>query len=129
MYFTLTYYYQKSSGWDGLDGSGDPEVSFSVSFITESGAIISTRNTGILLDKTNTEIWSGTSSVTLTAPALTDTVKVCPEVLDEDISYHDDYSSGFCFKIAHIGTLNNYEVVEQKDSNYDYILEWEWYLY
>lgn len=124
---TLTYFYT-SGNWDDL-GAGDPEISFTIYAITSDG-FEEEISTGLLLDKDNTKSWSGTSSVTKTIPVLTTTIKVCPEVIDEDISYDDDYSSGYCYSIFNIGYLEDYDVQYQSDyNNTDCTVKWHWYLY
>jgi hypothetical protein len=127
MYFALTYFYT-SGDWDGL-GAGDPEISFNIYAITSDG-FEQKITTGTLLDKDNTKSWSGTISVTRTIPASTDTIKVCPKVVDEDVTYDDDYSSGYCYSIAHVGYLEDYAVQTQSDyKNTNCTVKWKWYLY
>lgn len=125
--FTLTYFYT-SSYWDGL-GYGDPEISFTIYAITSEG-FEQKITTGTILDKDDTQIWSGSASVTRTIPALTDTIKVCPKVIDADVSFNDDYSSGYCYGISHVGYLEDYDVQYQSDyRNTDCTVKWNWYLY
>lgn len=130
MKFIFTYFNQLS-GWDGLGTStndGDPRISFMVYYIKTNGAKTS-EGTGTLLSLTDTGYWTGEKSVTLTVPAATDTIKICPTVIDKDISFNDDMSSGYCYKKAKVGTLKDYEYVEQEDYCSDYRIKWEWYLF
>lgn len=124
---TLTYFYT-SKNWD-VFGAGDPEISFNIYAITSDGfeKVIST---GKLLDKDNTKSWSGASSVTKTIPAFTEIVKICPEVIDEDISNHDTLSSGYCYSKSSIGYLEDYDIQYQSDYlNEHCTVKWNWYLY
>ncbi len=127
MKFCLTYF-ETENNWDGL-GVGDPEISFTIYAITSAGQS-STIYTGKLLDKDNTKFWSGNSCTTKTIPALIQTIKVCPTVIDEDVSSDDDYSSGYCYSVSSIGYLKDYDEQEQSDyPNSDCTVKWEWYLY
>ena len=123
-------YFETESNWDVL-GPGDPEISFTIYAITSTGQS-TTIYTGMLLDEDNTKFWSGNSCTTKTIPALTQTIKVCPEVVDEDLtnSGTDNHSSGYCYSISDIGYLIDGDVQEQSDyRNSDCDVEWEWYLY
>ena len=129
MKFCLTYF-ETENNWDGL-GVGDPEISFTIYAITSAGQS-STIYTGKLLDKDNTKFWSGNSCTTKTIPALTQTIKVCPTVIDEDVSSDgdDNYSSRMCYSVSSIGYLKDYDEQEQSDyRNSDCTVKWEWYLY
>lgn len=132
MKFTLTYYKQKSIGWDGKNNytDGDPIISFTVYFIQPNG-IKTSATTGVLLNQNDIGEWSGTKTVYLDVPAFTDTIKVCPKVIDEDVLFNDDKSSNYCYSRINVGrTLVDYEVLYQSDDKNSYcILEWEWYLY
>lgn len=130
MKFTLTKYKQLTSNWDGLDNAGDPKISFSVKFYNESSTLLSTKYTGTLLSRTDVRSWSGTSSTTLTVPINTYKIKVCPEVVDVDVTFDDDKSSGYCYSVTSVGLLDDYYPEEQNDSySSDYYLYWNWYLY
>ena len=127
MKFCLTYF-ETENNWDGF-GVGDPEISFTIYAITSAGQS-TTIYTGKLLDKDNTKFWSGNSCTTKTIPALIQTIKVCPTVIDEDVSSDDDYSSGYCYSVSSIGYLKDYDEQEQSDyQNSDCTVKWEWYLY
>ena len=129
MKFCLTYF-ETENNWDGL-GVGDPEISFTIYAITSAGQS-TTIYTGKLLDKDNTKFWSGNSCTTKTIPALTQTIKVCPTVIDEDVSSDgdDNYSSRMCYSVSSIGYLKDYDEQEQSDyRNSDCTVKWEWYLY
>lgn len=132
MKFTLTYYKQKSIGWDDKNNytDGDPIISFTVYFIQPNG-IKTSATTGVLLNQNDIGEWSGTKTVYLDVPAFTDTIKVCPKVIDEDVFFNDDKSSNYCYSRINVGrTLVDYEVLYQSDDKNSYcILEWEWYLY
>lgn len=129
LYFTLTYYKQEVK-MDGIDlYDGDPEISFSFTFTKTSGAT-STATSGTLLDLQETGYWSGTKTITLTVPSNTETISVCPKVIDEDVLFNDDYSSGYCYNRLNVGYLDDYETVYQTDSkNTNLTLKWKWYLY
>lgn len=129
MKFSLTYYKQVSSNWDVLDNAGDPEVSFTV-YAYSDGELLKSLSTGLLLDKTDVTSWSGTSSKTLTIPANTDEIKVCPSVVDEDPLESDKKTvSGGCVTVEDVGYLANYDVQSQKQYTSVYKIDWEWYLY
>ncbi len=128
MELTLTYYKQVSSDWDGLDGAGDPEVSFTI-YTYSDGVSAQTISTTTFIDLSDKRVWSGRVSKTYTINKGTDQIKICPKVIDEDLSDHDVYSSGKCFQVSNIGYLTSSDVKEQTDYNSDYNLIWEWYLY
>lgn len=130
MVFTLTRYEQKTSGWDGLQNAGDPEVYFNIYTYSE-GVSAQTLKTGVMLDRSDLTYWTGEKTTTLKLIQGIDSLKVCPHIIDEDMSAHDDYSSGYCYSINKVGTIKDYDdVIEQSDyKNTDASLEWEWYLY
>ncbi|MBO4436204.1 MAG: hypothetical protein J5791_04880 [Fibrobacter sp.] len=129
MKFSLTYYKQVSSSWDILDNAGDPQVSFTI-YTYSDGTLLKSLSTGLLLDKLDIRSWSGTSSKTLTIPANTDEIKVCPKVVDDDPSSDDEKTvSGGCKTVSNVGYLTNYSVQEQYQHNSVYQIDWEWYLY
>lgn len=130
MNFTLTYYRQVTSNWDAFDNAGDPKISFSIKLYDYYETLLATKSTGTLLQKQDITSWSGTSSTTISIPSATYKIKVCPSVLDVDVSFNDDYSSGYCYSVSSVGTMANYETEYQSDSYAsDYTLKWEWYLY
>lgn len=130
MKFTLTYYRQVTSNWDAFDNAGDPKISFSIKLYDYYETLLATKSTGTLLQKQDITSWSGTSSTTISIPSATYKIKVCPSVLDVDVSFNDDYSSGYCYSVSSVGTMANYETEYQSDFySSDYKLEWEWYLY
>lgn len=130
MVFTLTRYEQKTSGWDGLQNAGDPEVYFYIYTYSE-GVSAQTLKTGVMLDRSDLTYWTGEITTTLKLIQGVDSIKVCPYITDEDLELHDDYSSGYCYSINKVGTIKDYDdVIEQSDyKNTDASLEWEWYLY
>lgn len=130
MVFTLTRYEQKTSGWDGLQNAGDPEVYFYIYTYSE-GVSAQTLKTGVMLNRSDLTYWTGESTTTLKLIQGVDSIKVCPYITDEDLELHDDYSSGYCYSINKVGTIKDYDdVIEQSDyKNTDASLEWEWYLY
>ena len=131
MKLTLTYYKQKSSGWDlGGSSDGDPSISFVLYFIYSGGGDSTKVSTGTLLSLQDQGSWIGSTSSTLTIPMYIEDVKICPNVIDKDALSNDDYSSGYCYTKYNIGYLDSYSTVYQSDyysSHYE--LEWEWYLY
>lgn len=133
LYFALTDYEQLVS-MDPNDTKknhtkGDPEISFALSFKTASGNILKD-STGLLLDLKDTGSWTGTKSVVIIVPIGTETISVCPKVIDEDAFADDNYSSGYCYERSNVGLLDNNEKVYQSDSeNKNCSLEWYWYLY
>lgn len=127
MVFTLTRYEQITSGWDGLQNAGDPEVYFNIYTYSE-GESAQTLETGVMLNRSDLTYWTGEITTTLKLIQGVDSIKVCPHITDEDVSAHDDYSSGYCYTINKVGTIDY--VVEQSDyNNTKASLEWEWYLY
>lgn len=130
MVFTLTRYEQKTSGWDGLQNAGDPEVYFNIYTYSE-GVSAQTLKTGVMLDRSDLTYWTGKKTTTLKLIQGVDSIKVCPYITDEDLELHDDYSSGYCYSINKVGTIKDYDdVIKQSDyRNTDASLEWEWYLY
>lgn len=131
MKLTLTYYKQKSSGWDlGGSSDGNPSISFVLYFIYSGGGDSTKVSTGTLLSLQDQGSWIGSKSSTLTIPMYIEDVKICPNVIDKDFLSNDDYSSGYCYTKYNIGYLDSYSTVYQSDyysSHYE--LEWEWYLY
>ena len=131
MNFTLTYYKQKSVNWDASSNSytdGDPRISFKIYFVQPNGdgSVVST---GILVAQDDIGEWAGAKEFVASVPALTDTIKVCPFVIDQDVLVDDDKSSGYCYLVAHVGRMKDYIVEKQEDyKSTDYTLEWEWYL-
>ena len=130
MVFTLTHYEQITSGWDGLQNAGDPEVYFNIYTYSE-GYSAQTLETGVMLNRSDLTYWTGEITTTLKLIQGVDSIKVCPHITDEDVSIHDDYSSGYCYSINKVGTIKDYDdVIEQSDyKNTKASLEWEWYLY
>lgn len=130
MVFTLTRYEQITSGWDGLQNAGDPEVYFYIYTYSE-GISAQTLKTGIMLNRSDLTYWTGEITTTLKLIQGVDSIKVCPYITDEDVSAHDDYSSGYCYSINKVGAIKDYDdVIEQSDyKNTKASLEWEWYLY
>lgn len=130
MVFTLTHYEQITSGWDGLQNAGDPEVYFNIYTYSE-GDSAQTLETGVMLNRSDLTYWTGEITTTLKLIQGVDSIQVCPHITDEDMSIHDDYSSGYCYSINKVGTIKDYDdVIEQSDyKNTKASLEWEWYLY
>jgi len=134
MKFTLTYYNQLTSAWDGVSAGGsysdgDPTISFTIYFIA-SGGQSNSSSTGTLLSLQDQGSWSGIASKTITVPTGTQNIKICPKVIDKDAFSNDDMSSGECYTKNNIGKLANNSKVEQSDSYATkYSLKWEWYLY
>ena len=123
---------ETGSDWDGSNTKGDPEVSFTIYAISDYGDTLKTISTGILLDKSNTTSWSGISGYTGVVPAYTETIKVCPKVVNEDVIFDNDYSSRGCYSINEIGYLSDNSYQYQSDYKYGgkgYELEWYWYWY
>lgn len=128
LYLTMTSYEQVSKNWDGFDGAGDPQFSFSIKTYADGiqGAILSIDKLLSLDDKRS---WSGSKTASVTIPKGIDSLVICAKVLDIDANYHDDYSSGNCASQGQIGYLENYEEISQSDAKgKDYRLYWEWFL-
>lgn len=140
MNFTLTYYRQTVCSMEGKGSKscnyddGDPKISFKLIFVKSTGDS-TTYSTSDKLGKKwfyydNTGEWEGKQSFTVNVPAYTEIIRVCPTVLDDDFTFDDDMSSGYCYYISNVGSLEYREVVEQQDyQNNNCELEWEWYLY
>ena len=140
MNFTLTYYRQTVCSMEGKGSKscnyddGDPKISFKFIFVKSTGDS-TTYSTSDKLGKKwfyyeNTGEWDGNKSFTVNVPAYTEIIRVCPTVLDDDFTFDDDMSSGYCYYIRDVGLLDYREVVEQRDyENNKCELEWEWYLY
>ena len=140
MNFTLTYYRQTVCSMEGKGSKscnyadGDPKISFKLIFVKSTGDS-TTYSTSDKLGKKwfyydNTGEWEGKQSFTVNVPAYTEIIRVCPTVLDDDFTFDDDMSSGYCYYIRDVGLLDYREVVEQRDyENNKCELEWEWYLY
>lgn len=140
MNFTLTYYRQTVCSMEGKGSKscnyddGDPKISFKFIFVKSTGDS-TTYSTSDKLGKKwfyydNTGEWEGRKTFTVDVPAYTEIIRVCPTVLDDDITFDDDMSSGYCYYIRDVGLLDYREVVEQRDyENNKCELEWEWYLY
>ena len=138
--FSLTHYEQTVCTMEGKGSKscnyddGDPKISFKIIFIKFTGDS-TTYSTSDKLGKKwfyyeNTGEWDGNKTFSVNVPAYTETIRVCPTVLDDDFSFDDDMSSGYCYYISSIGSLDYQEVVYQSDHmNTKCDVEWEWYLY
>jgi len=86
---TLTKYEELAS----LDpiGYGDPRVSFRV-LAYRQGTKLNDETTGLLLNKEDTRIWTGSVKATVTVSDLADKVEVYPIVKDADATFDDDVS-------------------------------------
>lgn len=140
LHFTLTYYKQTACSIEGKSAKncnysdGDPIISFKIEFIKTDGnkTTFSTINElgKYWFYRENIGEWKGVQSFTANAPAMTDTIRVCPTVVDDDILFQDKMYSEYCYYIYNVGALDNREVVYQSDYKNNYCnLEWEWYLY
>ena len=139
MNFTLTYYKQTVCSMEGKGSKscnyddGDPKISFKLVFVKTTGDS-TTYSTSDKLGKKwfyydNTGEWDGRKSFTVNVPAYTEIIRVCPTVLDDDFSFDDDMSSGYCYGMSNVGLLGYHEVVYESDMyNKNCELEWEWYL-
>lgn len=113
--FTLTEYRQLEKMDANNLTDGDPIISFILTFIKSDGTKIENK-TGNLLELSNKGSWSGEIFVLYTVPATTDTIKVCPILLEDDpLSDDEEYNSGYCYIETKLNALNDYEVVYQKD--------------
>ena len=138
--FSLTHYEQTVCTMEGKGSKscnyddGDPKISFKIIFIKFTGDS-TTYSTSDKLGKKwfyyeNTGEWDGNKTFSVNVPAYTEIIRVCPTVLDDDFSFDDDMSSGYCYYISSIGSLDYQEVVHQSDyMNTKCDVEWEWYLY
>lgn len=127
--FSMTYYKQLVQFDESSLSDGDPKISFAIKLVNITGDT-TRKSTGTLLSLSNQGSWSGTMSVSFAVPANTEKIYVCPTVLDVDVLFDDNYSSGYCYIKSYIGYLDDYEKVYQSDyESKKYSLEWEWYLY
>lgn len=127
--FTLTNYEQLVKFDDESLSDGDPKISFTINLVNITGDTTK-KSTGTMLSLSNQGSWSGTMDLTFSVPANTERISVCPKVLDVDVLFDDDYSSGYCYYRNSVGRLDDYEKVYQSDYESEkYDLEWEWYLY
>ena len=138
MNFTLTYYKQTVCSMEGKGSKscnyadGDPRVTFEIEFIQSNGSktIYSTKKE---LGKNwfyykNLDKWEGRLPFKVTVPALTDTIKICPKVVDVEL-FDDLISSDYCYYQIHVGKLSAGEVIKQSDYYSEKCsLKWEWYL-
>lgn len=139
MRFTLTHYKQTVCSLEGKGSKtcnysdGDPRITFEILFIQSNGSKTkySTRDD---LGKNwfyydNLGEWNGERSFEVNVPALTDTIEVCPKVMDVE-GFDDRVSSTYCYYSYHVGLLGNREIIYQEDYMSEKCeLEWEWYLY
>ena len=139
MRLTLTHYKQivcsleGKSSQTGEYSDGDPRISFEILFIQSNGSKTkySTRDD---LGKNwfyydDLGEWDGERSFEVNVPALTDTIEVCPKVMDVE-GFDDRVSSTYCYYSYHVGLLGIRETVYQSDYMSEKCeLEWEWYLY
>ena len=126
--FSMTYYKQLVQFDESSLSDGDPKISFAIKLVNITGDT-TRKSTGTLLSLSNQGSWSGTMSVSFAVPANTEKIYVCPTVLDVDVLFDDNYSSGYCYIKSYIGYLDDYEKVYQSDyESKKYSLEWEWYL-
>ncbi len=127
--FSMTYYKQLVKFDESSLSDGDPKISFAIKLVNITGDTTK-KSTGTLLSLSNQGSWSGTMSASFAVPANTEKIYVCPTVLDVDVLFDDDYSSGYCYYRSAIGYLDDYEKVYQSDyESKKYSLEWNWYLY
>ncbi len=126
--FSMTYYKQLVQFDESSLSDGDPKISFAIKLVNITGDT-TRKSTGTLLSLSDQGSWSGTMSVSFAVPANTEKIYVCPTVLDVDVLFDDNYSSGYCYIKSYIGYLDDYEKVYQSDyESKKYSLEWEWYL-
>lgn len=139
MRLTLTHYKQIVCSLEGKGSKtcnysdGDPRISFEILFIQSNGSKTkySTRDN---LGKNwfyydNLGEWNGERSFEVNVPALTDTIEVCPKVMDVE-GFDDRVSSTYCYYSYHVGLLGIRETIYQSDYMSEKCeLEWEWYLY
>lgn len=126
--FSMTYYKQLVKFDESSLSDGDPKISFTIKLVNITGDTTK-KSTGTLLSLSDQGSWSGTMTVTFAVPANTEKIYVCPTVLDVDLLFDDNYSSGYCYIKSYIGYLDDYEKVYQSDyESKKYSLEWEWYL-
>ena len=141
MNFTLTYYRQIACSMEGKGSKtcnyddGDPRISFVITFYQTNGDS-TTYSTRDKLGKNwfyydNIGEWDGAKFFTVKVPAFTETVRICPNVEDDDeFGFHDKMNSGYCYFTYYIGSLDSREINYQTDYMNDYCeLKWEWYLY
>ena len=125
---TLTYF-EALKDWDPLSGA-DPIISFQIKVELDDGSIMS-YDSGTLLDIDDYDKWAGTKTHSVTLPAYSRTVHVCPIVYDDEgILGTTDRNSGECYSQSDIGLLDDGGVVHQNDEyNENCIVKWEWYLH
>lgn len=140
MNFTLTYYKQTVCSMEGKGSKacsyddGDPKISFKLIFVKFTGDS-TTYSTSDKLGKKwfyyeNTGEWEGRKTFTVSVPAYTELIRVCPTVLDDDLMSDDSMSSNYCYYFSGVGSLGDQEIVYQSDfQNTNCKLKWEWYLY
>ncbi len=135
IYFTLTYFEQTSMNWDPSSKSytdGDPNISFELYFIQVNGSKVTFSTKKDISKKwfykEDIGSWEGRQTFTTTVPVNTDTIKVCPTVIDVDFDLNDDKSSHYCYGQGSVGRIRD-RIIKQSDSESEnYILKWEWYL-
>jgi hypothetical protein len=131
---TLTYFKQETPDWDNVLGintynDADPSISFNIEFVDFNGQK-NTKETGVLLKKQDTGLWSGRIDYTTTVPANTEKIRIYPKIIDVDVLDNDNYSSNYWYIFDGIGYLKNNDVQYDTDSkNTKCTLKWEWYLY
>jgi len=112
---TLTKYEELGS----LDpvGYGDPRVSFRVRAYRQ-GTNLNNNTTGLLLNREDIRLWTGSVNATVTISDLADSVLVNPIVKDADVASDDDVSpNGYYVKNFINGTtVNNIESKNSKVS-------------
>ena len=142
MNFTLTYYRQTVCSMEGKGSKtcnyddADPKISFKIIFFKFTGDSTKFSTIDELGKKwfyyDNTGEWEGRKTFTVNVPAYTSLIRVCPTVVDDDLTNagDDDMSSKYCYNFSGVSSLDYREVVYQTDYMNEYCeLEWEWYLY
>ena len=142
MNFTLTYYRQTVCSMEGKGSKtcnyddADPKISFKIIFFKFTGDSTTYSTIDDLGKKwfyyDNTGEWEGRKTFTVNVPAYTALIRVCPTVVDDDLTNagDDDMSSKYCYNFSGVSSLDYREVVYQTDYMNEYCkLEWEWFLY
>ena len=125
MRITTTSYRQTSSDWDVLDNAGDPEISYMVYFTKKDGST-STSYTSSHFLGTDTRSYATEFHDDVTVPVNTIGFYIYPKVVDRDVSYNDDKSSGYGFGWSDVGYTKAGQLHTATDDKGGYSLSFNW---
>lgn len=125
MRITTTSYRQTTYDWDVFDNAGDPEISYKVVFTKKDGTT-STSYTSSHFLGTDTRSYASEFHDDVTVPVNTSYFYIYPKVVDRDVSYNDDKSSGYGFGWENVGYTKTGQLHSETDNKGGYSLSFNW---